>query len=71
VHVIFWWPEICRDHLLFNPQHDVVPGAAVVIAKIVIKTHLANISGSQELDDLLRPVRANPTVWGRNHHKIP
>jgi hypothetical protein len=47
---------------LFDPEHHVLAGAALVVAQVVVEAQFANRAGLQQGDGLVRPEDSDPAV---------
>jgi len=65
MHSYLWRLEVTERDSFFNPKHNQIASAPLIVTKIVIKTQFGDRSGFQELDSFTWPIDTHPSVGRR------
>ena len=60
-----WRFKSPRNDRVFNPDNDVIASTPPVIAQVMVKTKFFDQPGLQHMNDFIRPVSPDPTLWCR------
>jgi len=64
MHEHSWRLESTQRDSLFNPQHDVIARAALIVSKIMVQTEFINLAGFQQSYGFIWPKYPHPARRG-------
>jgi hypothetical protein len=64
MHTDAWRHNAAQTHSFLDPEDHVVPGAACIVAQIVVQTYFGDLTSLPQGNSFIGPINASPALGG-------